>query len=79
MPTKRTPINRAQRRRVTPEAVEAFRAGDHTALGHALALKPWEASPLDVCDSHPPQSGTAWARSWPEVQRLRKELIQASK
>ena len=38
--TNRTPINRARRRKITPEAVEAYRAGDYMRLHKALGLMP---------------------------------------
>ena len=48
MPTKRTPINRATRCRISPRAVAAFKAKDEVELHCALGLKPFEASPLDA-------------------------------
>ena len=55
MPTKRTPIKRAQQRQITPEAVEYFAKADWRALHRALGLKPWEASPLDATTPEPPE------------------------
>jgi hypothetical protein len=66
------------RKRVTPEAVAAYRAGDADALRRALRLKPWEASPLDVGEHgcvYP--LGTAYAQSWPQALELRQELDRA--
>ncbi|MGE4254823.1 MAG: hypothetical protein AB7E84_06370 [Xanthobacteraceae bacterium] len=81
MPTRRTPINRSPQRRITPEAVAAFRAGDSDALGRALRLRPWEyPGPLDVTDSEPcpyPPGSTA-AVWWPRLLELRRELEEAT-
>lgn len=48
MATKRRPINRARRRKITPDAVEAYLAGDYHRQHAALGLMPWEGSPLPV-------------------------------
>ena len=75
MATKRTPINRGQRRRVTPEVLAAFRAGDHEALAVALRLKPWEINPLDIADDEPcPYQHSIGATSWEQALELRREL-----
>lgn len=42
MPTTRRRREHGFRRRITPEAVEAFRRRDYVALHDALGLKPWE-------------------------------------
>lgn len=47
MPLKRR-LEKTRDHRLTPEAVEAFMAGDWLALHQALGLRPWQASPLDV-------------------------------
>jgi len=41
MTTKRTPRKRIAHRRITPEAVRAYRARDYMALHEALGLMPW--------------------------------------
>ncbi len=48
MTTKRTPLRRNARVRITPEAVEAYKAGDYIRLHTALGLKPCEVSPLPL-------------------------------
>ena len=47
MPVK---MRAAKRRlsRITPEAVEAYIAGDYMRLHVALGLMPWQCSPLQV-------------------------------
>lgn len=79
MTTKRKPLKRNARRRITAEAVEAFRAGDHKRLHRALGLFPWDASPLDECvmDPCPYSPGYCIARSWEDVRELR-ELLEAA-
>lgn len=76
MPAKRTRA-KARSHRITPEAVEAYRRGDYLLLERHLALKPWEASPLDV--DHPDQpspwpKGSGGELSWPQAVQLRAEL-----
>lgn len=78
MPTKRARLPRHQRVRVTPEAVEAYRAGEWMRLHNLLGLNPWEASPLDVDDGPcpwPPRS--SGAETWPQALELRNELEKA--
>lgn len=73
MPIKRrTP--KARDHRVTPAAVEAYRAGDWMGLHRALGLRPWQASPLDVPMGNPYPDGSPWAASWPLAAALRAEL-----
>jgi hypothetical protein len=81
MPTKRTPINRATRRRISPKAVAAFKAKDEVELHRALGLKPWEASPLDAGPraSCPWPSGTGGFVTWGQAQALRAALEAAVK
>ncbi len=45
MPVKRRTL-KGTPHRITPEAVDAFRAGDYLGLHRALGLAPWETSPL---------------------------------
>jgi hypothetical protein len=69
------------RQRITPEAVEAFRAGDFAALHLALGLAPWEASPLpasvtplgvDSADRH------SWGEeTWRQAVALQARLQEA--
>ena len=75
MTSKRTPLNRQSRMRITPAAIEAYRAGDASALHRALGLKPWEASPLRVeGDGSWRDDGTIWTASLPQAAALRKQL-----
>ncbi len=78
MPTKRTPIRRGARTRITPEAVAAYQAGDGAALHGLLGLKPWEASPLDAKTWKCPydDDSTAYAGSWQQARELRGQLEQ---
>lgn len=78
MPTRRTPIKRAQRSRVTPAAVQAFIAEDDDALRELLGLKPWEISPLKAVGQCPFASSSMGARSWPRAQMLREQLEAAA-
>ena len=48
MATKRKPIERNVRQRITPEAVKAYLDEDDGELRRLLGLKPWEISPLDA-------------------------------
>jgi hypothetical protein len=76
MPIKRR-MPKGRLHRVTPAAVDAFRAGDYAALHRALGLRPWETSPLEVDDGPCPWSGnSAGAASWPQAQELRDELLR---
>ena len=76
MPTKRR-TSKQRQYAATPGAVDAFVADDRTALHRALGLPPWCASPLDAEGECPWPAGSAGARSWPEVVRLRAELEAA--
>ena len=86
MPVKRR-NSKARPHRITPDAIEAFRAGDFMALHAALDLAPYEPSPLPqsvealgVDPDNPPRAdGTAWAESWPKVVELQRELMAACK
>ncbi len=81
MATKRTPLRRDIKRRVTPAAIEAFRAGDHKALNRALGIKLWEPSPLGVDGPEPPEwaknDGTGWTAAWPKIWEIRQALEAA--
>jgi hypothetical protein len=80
--TKRTPIQRASKGRITPEAVAIFREiGEHeTAIRHlrvrlSRALgrpEPWRTHVLDAVDDAP-----AWVndkRDWREAAEILEEL-----
>ena len=76
MPAKRR-VGKMRALAITPEAVEAFRAGDWIALHRALRLRPWEASPLDVQPGDEELTpGSAGARSVPVALELRERLKQ---
>ncbi|HET9473378.1 MAG TPA: hypothetical protein VFO82_05760 [Steroidobacteraceae bacterium] len=82
MPTKRTKRARPQLRRITPEALQAFRDEDELALHRALGLKPWHRSPLDVDLRVKPPTETAtgqiaWLETWPQAYMLREALEAA--
>lgn len=62
------------RTRITPAAVEAFKAGDVAELRKALQLRPWETSPLDAVGVCPWPERSAGALSWASSVRLREEL-----
>ena len=79
MPTKRRPIKRDLRQRITPEAVAAYIADDDALLHELLGLKPWEESPLDVGDENTNPPGTAAYESWPKARALRDELEALAK
>lgn len=79
MSTKRRPLKRDQRRRITLEAVQAYQAGEHLRLHRALGLMPWDASPLDefVTGPCPYPPGNCIAQSWEMVRELRQMLESA--
>ena len=82
MATKRTPLLRSARHRITPEAVAAFDVGDWMALHRALGLRPWQASPLDASTPEPPAGcgpNDAWRESWPLARVLRADLQGSGK
>lgn len=78
MPTKRrTPL---REHRITEAAVAAFKAGDEDALHHALALKPWEASPFASEDSEDLHgAGSAYSASLPQARALRQALEERAR
>ena len=72
MATKRTPLNRGPRHRITPEAVEAFRAMQaadtdeewteaHGRLHDALGLPPWEWYAIEDPAWRCPYPAGSWA------------------
>ena len=76
MPLKRK-TSKQRDTRITPEAVEAYRAGDEMALHRALGLKPWEPSPIDAIGNCPWSEGSGGSLSWAKVKALRGELEAA--
>jgi hypothetical protein len=77
VPSKRQRVARqVARRRITPAAVTAFKAGDAVALERALGIPPWAVSPLDVDEPDPPDWSTpgVWRDTWPEAWALREAL-----
>lgn len=81
MSTKRRPVKRALRVRITHEAIEAYRAGDHLRLHRALGLLPSDASPLDDCvlGECPYPQGYCIAATWETVREFRLLLDAAMK
>jgi hypothetical protein len=75
--TKRTPNGRTSRR-ITPAAIEAWKAGDRQAVYFALQLRPWHPHVFDVdVDAPlPPDDGTAWSQDYGQIVELRKEMIR---
>ncbi|RVC41925.1 hypothetical protein [Mesorhizobium sp.] len=87
MPTKRTPRHRNIKRRISPEAIEAFRAGDYAALHRILGLRPWEMSPLPSevtplgCnpDHLPNARVTLFDQSFEQAVDLQRALMEAAR
>jgi hypothetical protein len=74
MPVKRR-IAKVRNNRITPEAMEAFHAGDALALHRALQLRPWQPSPLDVDGPIPPaDAGMCFSDAWATIWELRQQL-----
>lgn len=65
------------RTRITPAAVEAFKAGDVAELRKALQLRPWETSPLDAVGACPWPPSSAGGRTWAKALELRGALTCA--
>lgn len=78
MATKRTRKTRSLRAKVTPAAVAAFVAGDHSALHLELRLAPWEVNPLDAWGECPWPSGSGGGLTWDAAVQLRAELEAAA-
>lgn len=80
MTTKRRPLKRILRTRITAEAIEAYQAGDERRLHRALGLKPWDASPLDagVLEPFPHDPSLCMAQSWATIRELRLLLEAAN-
>lgn len=86
MPAKRRPLNRASKHRITPQAVEAYKARDYLALHRALGLYPWEMSPLPDdplgCNPNwvmPEHTINLFELSFPQALALQRELEKASR
>lgn len=79
MPSKRSRVARPLQRRITPQALAAYRAADWMQLHRELGLKPWEASPLAVDADEPPapELQNAWTASWVRAVELREALEAA--
>jgi len=78
MATKRTPIKRDLRQRITHEAVKAYLDEDDGELCRLLGLTPWKISPLDAVGPCVYSGGTGRAMSWPQAAALREELRKAA-
>jgi hypothetical protein len=76
-----SPLKREQRQRVTPEAIAALAAGDWLALHDALALKPWQQSPLHALTPEAPRRMTNDfnREDWKAAHELRRQLEAASR
>lgn len=75
--TTRKKRDRAARPRITPEALQAWRAGDWHGLFRALHLPPWHYPPYLVdLQGDPPdyEPGSAYVETWSTARDLRLEL-----
>jgi hypothetical protein len=83
MTTKRTPISRQSRLRITPEMVDLYRRGLALELHRALGLRPWHPSPFDIkSDDFPEPEGDfhtsmSWRESEPHIAAIRRQLEAA--
>jgi hypothetical protein len=81
-------LDKSRQYRLTPAAIEAFKAGDYHRLHQALGLGPWEPSPLPVeiigalgvrpgdPPNWPGADNDLWVtRGWPKAQALQRELL----
>jgi hypothetical protein len=84
MTSKRTPINRPPRGRITPEIAAAWKGCDFSALHCALRLHLHERSPLPseitalgVSEDHPPPSNSdyLYEKSYEKALALQRELL----
>jgi hypothetical protein len=89
MGTKRTPLNRVIKARITDEVIELFRraSGRRTAdaltadleLFDRLGLKPWDESPVDATEENPPaRYDAAAAARWRRAWALRVAILEAA-
>ena len=78
MPIKRR-ASKVREYRITPEAIEAFRAEDSQALHRALGLPLYMPCPLHVSPEQPCPwpKGSTGAMSWPTALELREQLREA--
>jgi hypothetical protein len=83
MPTRRRPLRRNLRRRINDQAIAAWKACDFLALHRALALHPWERSPLPievtalgVCEDSVRGGETPWDESCATALALQRELME---
>jgi hypothetical protein len=88
MPTNRTRRSRSRSGgTIPPQAIDAWRRYDFTALHLALDLAPWEPSPLPaeidglgVSEDDPPDpaSANAWDMAYPKDIGLQRQLVAAA-
>ena len=84
MTTKRVPLHRNLKPRITAEAIEAYEARDYSRLHRALGLRPWHISPLPLRDcgigrdpEQPPTNNSPWNDSWQQAAELQVLLEEA--
>jgi hypothetical protein len=83
MPTTRRRIGHRMAFQLTPQALEAWMAGDYHACNTALGLLPCDFSPFDVTRETPPEwlvaaRGTdlvAGPNNWRRAWELRRALV----
>jgi len=84
MPTNRTPINRRAARRITPEAIDAWKRADFMGLHRALGFYPWDPSPLpreitalgiNEDDLSDVDANEARERGWQKALAFQKQLL----
>jgi hypothetical protein len=75
--TKRTSTGRTNRK-ISPAAIEAWKAGDRQAVYFTLGLRPWHPHVFDVDVDAPCPSddGTAWSQDYGQIVELRREMIR---
>ena len=88
MGTKRRPLRRERKTRLTPEAIAAWQSCDERALACALGLDFWgEPSPLPseiissgVSPDLPPvpNSCRCWDMAYPKVLELQRQLLEVA-
>lgn len=84
MPVKRR-LHKGRSHRITPEAIEAFKAKDMWRLHRALGLKPYEYSPLTRAESSgygfPPEQEPPGERiilrTRDQAVELRRQILEA--
>jgi hypothetical protein len=83
MPTNRTPVHRRSARQITPEAIDAWKRADYSALHSALGLHPFERSPLPIEitvlgvdeDTHDVDFRERLNQSVPKALKLQRQLL----